>query len=354
MTSAPETGAETIAEPLRIGDVIVDPPLVLGPMAGTTDRTYRLLCRRAGAGLVCSEMVSINAIVQGNARTLRMLRTFDGEHPVSVQLFGSEPAIMADALPVAEEAGADIIDINMGCAVPKVRRVDAGVALMADPAQAAALTAAAVRVARVPVTVKIRAGLVPGDESYVDLARGLQDAGAAAVAIHARTASQGFRGEADRRHIARVVEALDVPVIGNGDVTEPADAPRMMRATGCAAVMIARGAWGRPWVFGQARAALRGAPIPPDPLPDQRMAIALLHAQMLVLEFGERIAMHQMRAQMHNYVRGLPDARRFRSAVNDLSTLAQLRALVEEYLASIREDLQARGHGDTSAGADCG
>lgn len=354
MTSGPATGAETIAEPLRVGDVVVDPPLVLGPMAGTTDRTYRLLCRRAGAGLVCSEMASINAIVQGNARTLRMLRTFEGEHPVSVQLFGSEPAIMADALPAAEEAGADIIDINMGCAVPKVRRVDAGVALMADPAQAAALTAAAVRVARVPVTAKIRAGLAPGDGGYVELARRLQDAGAAAVAIHARTASQGFRGEADWRHITRVVEALDVPVIGNGDVVEPADAARMMRATGCAAVMIARGAWGRPWVFAQAAAALRGRPIPPDPPPAQRLAIALLHAQMLVRELGERIAMHQMRAQMHTYVRGLPDARQFRGAANGLSTLGQLRALVQEYLASIQGDPQAQTQGGQRAGAGRG
>ncbi len=351
--SEPGTGAETIAAPMRVGDVVVDPPLVLGPMAGTTDRVYRLLCRRAGAGLVCSEMVSINAIVQGNARTLRMLRTFGGEHPVSVQLFGSDPEIMANALPAAEEAGADVIDLNMGCAVPKVRRIGAGAALMGDHARAVALTAAAVRAARGPVTVKIRAGLVPGDD-YVDLARRLQDAGAAAVAIHARTASQGFRGAADWRHIARVVDALDVPVIGNGDVTEPADAVKMMRATGCAAVMIARAACGRPWVFGQAAAALRGEPIPPAPPPAARMAIALLHAQMLVLEFGERIAMHQMRAQMHHYVRGLPDARQFRAAANDLSTLDDLRALVERYCANIQGGPAGQAVGTEGAAAGAG
>jgi len=328
---------------MRIGDVVVDPPLVLGPMAGTTNRVYRLLCRRGGAGLVYSEMVSINAIVHDSDRTLRMLRTFEGERPVSIQVFGSEPEIMADAVSAVEEAGADIIDINMGCSVSKVRRNDAGVALMGRPERAAAVTAAAASVSAVPVTVKIRAGLVAGDDGYVALARRLRDAGAAAVAIHARTASAGFGGWADWRHIARLVEALDVPVIGNGDVAGPADAPRMMRETGCAAVMIARGAWGRPWVFGQAAAAVRGEPIPPDPSPAQRLGIALLHAQMLARDCEERIAIHEMRAQMHHYVRGLPNARSFRGRVNRVSTLDDLRRLVESHVADLSAEDEADG-----------
>jgi len=349
LTREPTSGEDTIT-PLRIGEVTVDPPLVLGPMAGTTNRVYRLLCRRGGAGLVCSEMVSINAIVQGNERTLRMLRTFEGEHPVSIQLFGSEPAIMADAAPVVEAAGADIIDINMGCAVPKVRRNNAGVALLSRPEQAAALTEAAVRAVAVPVTVKIRAGLVAGDDGYLELARRLQDAGAAAIAIHARTASQGFRGAAQWEHIARLVEAVEVPVIGNGDVIDPADAPRMMAQTGCAGVMIARGAWGRPWLFAQAAASMRGEPVPPDPPVAGRLGIALLHAQMLVLEYGERLAMHQMRTHLHHYVRGLPGARGFRSDANQLTTLDELRELIEDYVAMMSREFESLTGTTTSAG----
>lgn len=330
--------AAGITRVLQIGEVRIDPPLVLGPMAGTTNRVYRLLCRRGGAGLVCSEMVSINAIAQGSERTFRMLRTFDGEHPVSIQLFGSEPEIMREAAPVAVEAGADVIDINMGCSVPKVRRNDAGVALMGLPERAVALTAAAVGASEVPVTVKIRAGLTADDDSWVDLARGLQDAGAAAIALHARSASQGFRGHADWSKIARLVEALEVPVIGNGDVREPEDAARMMQETGCAAVMIARAAWGRPWLFGHAAAALRSEEVPPAPDPAGRLGVALLHAQMLSDEMNERIAIHQMRTQVHHYVHGLPSARSFRRDSCRISTLAELRELVESYVAQLRAD----------------
>lgn len=340
MTNAAGAG-ESDAEPLRIGDVAVDPPLVLGPMAGTTNRIYRLLCRRGGAGLVCSEMVSINAIAQGSARTFRMMRTFESEHPVSIQLFGSEPEIIREAGPAAVECGADVVDINMGCSVPKIRRNNAGVALMGDPKRAAALTAAAVEAVEVPVTVKIRAGLTADDDSWVDTARRLQDAGAAAIALHARTAAQSFRGEANWRQIARLVEALDVPVIGNGDVTEPEDAGRMLRETGCAAVMVARGAWGRPWVFAQMAAAMRGESVPPEPDPAARLGVALLHAQMLSDEMNERLALHQMRTQMHHYVHGLPQARRFRAAATRMSRLDELRDLVQDYVALLRAESQS-------------
>lgn len=340
-------GTESLARPARIATVTVDPPLVLGPMAGTTNRVFRLLCREGGAGLVCSEMVSINAIAQGNERTLRMLQTSPAEHPVSLQLFGADPAIMRAAVPTVVAAGADIIDINMGCAVPKVRRLGAGVALMADPERAVALTRAAIEAAEVPVTVKLRAGLEAGDDRYLELARRLQDAGVAAVTLHPRTAAEGFRGNADWELIARLVEVLSIPVIGSGDVTEPEDAARMMRATGCAAVMIARGAWGRPWIFGQAAAALRGEPVPPDPPPAERLAVAWRHAQMLVEECGERLALHQMRAQLHHYVRGLPGARRFRSRANSVATLAQLRALIDSYLTELHEIEHAHEAGGT-------
>ena len=332
-----------MAPPLSIGGVAVDPPLVLGPMAGTTNRVQRLLCRRGGAGLVCGEMVSVNAIVQGNERTHEMLASFPGERPVSMQLFGSEPAIVRDAVPAIVATGADIVDINMGCSVPKVRRNGAGVALMGESERAAELTAAAVEASRVPVTVKIRAGLTVEDGSYVEFARRMQDAGAVAVTVHWRAASQGFRGEPGWEPIARVAEALDVPVIGSGDVQQPEDAPRMMRETGCDGVMIARGAWGRPWFFDQAAAALRGEGPAPDPGIEVRLGVALLHAQMLVLDAGERIAMHEMRAQMHHYVKGLPNAGHFRREANRLDTLQGLYELTTRYAAEVRARASSEG-----------
>ncbi len=339
-------GAENRAAPISIGGVVVDPPLILGPMAGTTNRVYRLLCRRGGAGLVCSEMVSINAIVQGNERTHEMLATARNEHPVSVQLFGSDPEIMRDAAPAVVEAGADIIDINMGCSVQKIRRNGAGVALMGKPQLAAELTAAAVEASDVPVTVKIRAGLTLYDRSYVDYARRMQDVGAAAVAVHWRAASQAFGGPPGWQPIADVARALDVPVIGNGDVTQPEEAPLLMRHTGCDAVMIARAAWGAPWIFARAAAALRGEPVPPDLGVEARMATALLHAQMLALESGERLAIHQMRAHVHHYVKGLPSAKYFRREANELETLQGLRALVVRYMHSVRAEGAPAAGGD--------
>lgn len=334
---------EQAVSSLKIGDVAIDPPLVLGPMAGTTNRVFRLLCRRGGAGLVCGEMVSVNAIVQGNERTHEMLATFPGEHPVSMQLFGSEPAVVRDAVPAIVEAGADIVDINMGCSVPKVRRNGAGVALMGEPKLAAELTAAAVAASSVPVTVKIRAGLTVDDDSYVQFARRMQDAGAAAVTVHWRSASQGFRGRPGWEPIARVAEALEVPVIGSGDVQEPEDAPRMLRETGCDGVMIARGAWGRPWIFRRAAAALRGEEPGAELGAAGRLAVALLHAQMLVLEAGERLAMHQMRTQMHHYVKGLPGAAHFRREANRVDTLDGLHELVVRYAGGIRAGIPGEG-----------
>jgi tRNA-dihydrouridine synthase B len=330
------TKTENLAKPITIGGVVVDPPLILGPMAGTTNRVHRLLCRRGGAGLVCSEMVSINAIVQGNERTHEMLAIFEDERPVSIQVFGSDPEIMRDAVPHVVEAGADIIDINMGCSVRKIRKNGAGVALMGEPDLAAELTAAAVEASEVPVTVKIRAGLTMHDRSYVDYARRMQDVGAAAVAVHWRAASQAFGGTPGWQPIADVARALDVPVIGNGDVTQPEEAPMLMRHTGCDAVMIARAAWGCPWIFARAAAALRGERVPPDLGVEALMATALLHAQMLALDYGERLAIHQMRSHIHHYVKGLPRARHFRREANQLETLEQLRALVMGYMEGLR------------------
>jgi len=337
------SGRARRSDGINLGGVKVEPPLVLGPIAGTTNRSFRLLCRRGGAGLVCSEMVSAKALSYGDTKTEGLLRTYERERPVSTQIFGGQPEVMAAAVPIVEAAGADLIDLNMGCTVPKVRRAGAGVELLADPERAVAVARAVVERAGVPVTAKLRAGMRSGDLGYVELGQRLAEAGVAAIALHARTSAQGFSGSADWGVIRRLREAVDIPVIGNGDVRSADDAVRMVAETGCAGVMIARGAWGRPWVFGQAAAALAGRPVPADLTPQERLGVALCHAQMLAEDVGERIALHQVRGQMHHYSRSLPDARDFRGDVSIVSTLDELRTLIEAYCASLRDNGVEKG-----------
>ena len=318
---------------LKIGDLEITPPLVLGPMAGHTTLAFRLLCRNAGAGLVVSEMISAKALQYGSTKTPPLMETCDRERPVSLQIFGGEPDCMAEAARLCLAKGADLVDINMGCTVPKVRRAQSGVGLMGDPDRAVAVAAAVVRAVPVPVTVKYRAGLVVGDESYLELGRRLQDVGVAALTLHARPASAYFRGKADWRAVAHLAAALQIPVIGNGDVTSGSQARELLEQTGCAGVMIARAALGRPWVFRQARAALAGAPDDWEPSGAERLALALCHAQMLARAADEVSAIRQMRGQMPFYTRGLPRAALLRRACQQITCLAELAELIDEYLA---------------------
>lgn len=315
----------------RVGSVEIEGPLVLAPLAGYTCLPLRVLCRRAGAHLVCSEMVAAQGLAHGNRKTLGMLVTCPEEKPVSVQLFGAEAEVMADAVPMLEDAGADIIDINMGCPVPKVTKAFGGAALLSDPDRAVRIAAAMVGRARVPVTCKIRAGRHEGDEGYLDLARRLQDVGVAAITVHARTVRQGFKGEADHRLTRALVEALSIPVIASGDVFSPTMPRAIMEDTGCAAVMIARGALGRPWVFTQALALLGNAPPPPDPPARLRFGLALCQAQMMAMLHEERMAVHQMRAHLAFYTRGLRRGARLRQEANQAETLADLRRVLTRY-----------------------
>lgn len=321
-----------MSEPvLRLGSLTIAPPFVLGPMAGYTGMPFRLLCRRAGAGLVVSEMISARGLQYGSRKTAAMMAVCPQERPVALQLFGGEPEAMAQAARAAEAAGADAVDINMGCAVPKVRRAGAGTELMADPDRAVAVAAACCRAVAVPVTVKYRAGLVAGDESYLELGRRLQDVGVAGLTLHGRPASGGFRGEAQWEAVRRLAESVGIPVTGSGDVTGPAEAVRRLQETGCAAVMIARGALGRPWVFGQAADLLAGLTARPDPSPQERLGLALCHAQLLAEQEGELSAVRQMRSHLPHYTRGLPYAAWLRGQCARATSLAALGALVAEY-----------------------
>jgi len=308
---------------MTLGNLTIDPPIVLAPMAGVTSMPFRLLCRRAGAGLVCSEMVSANAIAHGSRKTDDLLVSCPGERPLSVQVFGADPSLVAAAAQYCESAGADAIDINMGCPVRKVVRIGAGAALAADPDRAVACARETVRAIKAPVTVKMRSGRVCGDESYLDLARRLADVGLAAIALHARAASQEYRAQADWSAISRLVEVLPIPVVGNGGVLAAEDVSRMMRETGCAAVMIGRGALGDPFIFRRAAHLLAGRPAPSTP-PAWRLAVALWHAQTLVLQLGERAGIRHMRSQVGWYSKGLPGSTQFRRAASHLTTLREL------------------------------
>jgi len=304
-------------------------------MAGHTTPAFRLLCRRAGAGLVIGEMISAKALEFGNRKTRCLMQTCQRERPVAIQLFGGTPDVLYNAVFDAEAAGADIIDLNMGCCVPKIRASAAGIELMADPERGIDCAAAMVQAASTPVTVKMRTGLRPGDDTYLMMASRLEHVGVAGLTLHARNADDRMRGDADWSHIGRLVQAVSIPVIGNGDVETPHDAVRMFEQTGCAGVMVARGALGRPWVFGQMAAAIAGRAIPDDPAPSQVMGIALCHAQMLALHFGERTAVHQMRGQMAHYSHGLPKATRLRQTLQAVGSLADLARTVEQYVASL-------------------
>jgi len=334
---------------MKIGSVLIEPELILGPMAGMNAIPLRLLCRRAGAGLVCSEMVSANAIHYGSEKTNELLVTCPEEKPISIQVFGSDPERVANAGSLAVEHGADIVDINMGCPVRKVIKSGAGSALLNEPSLAAEIVQATAEALEVPVTAKIRAGVRAGDDSYLEFARGLADAGAAAIAIHARTVGQGYRGKADWSAIRRLVEAVPVPVVGNGDVLTGDDALRMKEETGCAAVMIARGALGNPFVFVDAARRLAGEQSRETPV-RWRLAAALWQAQASALHHGEKVGIRRLRAMACWYSRGVPGSAQFRRQACVASTLAELSAAILGLAENIRplERAAAVGHGSAA------
>ncbi len=314
---------------MRIRHLTIDPPVVLGPMSGITDRPFRLLCKAAGAGLVYTGMISANAYHYGSERTEDLMAFSAAERPVCAQVFGAEPEIAAEAAAAAEARGADLIDLNLGCAVPKVLKARSGVSLMGDPERAEAMVRATVAAVRVPVAVKIRRGWHERGERAVAFAQRCERAGAAVVAVHPRWASQQFRGHADYAVIAEVKRAIAIPVIGNGDITRPEHAVEMMEATGCDGVMIARGALGDPWIFGQVAAALRGDPIPPPPTVEERLALARRHLELMLAAREEFVAIREMRKHFSWYVHGLPGARGLRELSNRATTREELLAVLE-------------------------
>ncbi|MFN3650344.1 MAG: tRNA dihydrouridine synthase DusB [Armatimonadota bacterium] len=325
----------TDPKPLQIGSVAAWPPLVLAPMAGETGSVLRVLSKRLGAGLVCTELTSSHGLHYRSRRSFDFLRWTHEEHPISAQIFGAEPALMEEAAAICSEAGADLIDINMGCWVPKVAKTGAGAALLKDLKLAAEVMAAVVRGSSVPVTIKTRVGWDGCIGSAVEMAKAAESVGVQAIAIHGRTARQGFTGNADWGPIAEAKRAVSIPVIGNGDVRTPEDAERMFRETGCDAVMIGRAALGNPWIFREVRGYLLDGKHVPPPTIEERLEIAAEHARLLALqERGSDSPATPLpglaRGQLIHYVHGVHGGAEARRKMAQIQTLADVYAVLDE------------------------
>ena len=320
-----------------IGNIALDTPVALAPMAGISDLPYRVICRRFGCGLTVSEMVSAKGLLYKNEKTFAMLQIDEAEHPTAIQLFGSVPEELAEAARIVEAHGADIVDFNMGCPVPKVVNNGEGSALMKTPELAGAILKAMVKSVRIPVTVKFRAGWDEERRNAVEIARIAEASGVAAVAVHGRTRNQFYMGKADWEIIRLVKEAVGRPVFGNGDIFTVDDGLRMFKETNCDGLMLARGAYGNPWLFAQLRAALAGKEIPIVTV-EERLQQIIRHAAALVEFKGEKVAIREMRSHASAYIKGLPKASEYRERFHKLETLREMIGLVNHY----REFLQNR------------
>ena len=318
---------------LRYGTLPIDPPLVLAPMAGITDPQFRLVLRRiGGVGLVTMEFISSEALVRGNKRTRALMRFAQEERPLSIQIYGKHPAHMAEAARVVQEIGADVCDINMGCPANKVLKGCAGCALMGDLPLARAIVREVRRAITIPLSVKFRLGLADDRKNFLELARICEAEGVDTVALHARTAKQMFGGRADWSEIARLREAVGIPVVGNGDVVEARDAVRMLRETGCDGVMIGRASMKNPWIYRQVQDLLAGR-APYEPTVDDRRDVIRAHFRMVTAEEEPAFALHKLRTFTGWYTHGLADGKHLRSRISELPTCEAFLDAVEAFFA---------------------
>ena len=314
---------------LKIGDVSLKNNLILAPMAGVTDLPFRLLCKEQGAGLLCMEMVSAKAIYFNNKNTEELLTIDDREPPVSLQLFGSDPDIISEMAKKIENRPFSILDINMGCPVPKVAGNGEGSALMKNPKLVEEIVSKTAKAIKKPVTVKIRKGFDDEHINAVEIARIAESAGAAAVAVHGRTREQYYSGKADWDIIRQVKEAVKIPVIGNGDVTSPEAARQLMETTGCDGIMIGRGAQGNPWIFRQILHWMETGEEESKPDLEEVKTMILRHARMLVEYKGAYTGIREMRKHVAWYTAGYPNSAKLRARVNEIESLEALEHLIQ-------------------------
>ncbi|MBO5459658.1 MAG: tRNA dihydrouridine synthase DusB [Lachnospira sp.] len=314
---------------MQIGSVNIENNVILAPMAGVTDLPFRLLCKEMGCGMLYTEMVSAKAILYGNKNTEGLMKVTPGENPIALQLFGSDPKVMAEIAKSIEERPFDTIDVNMGCPVPKVVNNGEGSALMKNPVLVGQIVEAMANAVKKPVTVKIRAGFNDESINAPEIARVIQESGGAAVAVHGRTREQYYSGKADWSVIRRVKEAVKIPVIGNGDILTGQDAIRMFEETGCDAVMIGRGARGNPWIFAQVSRYLKDKTILPPPTDKEVCDMILRHAKMLIEAKGEYIGIREMRKHFAWYTAGMKHSSALRNKVNQVERYEQLEELVD-------------------------
>jgi tRNA-dihydrouridine synthase B len=321
------------------GGVVTESPFLLAPLAGVSDSPFRQLAREQGAAMVFTEMVSADGLARGNQATLDYCAFETAERPIGIQIFGSDPGIMAEATRVLSELPVekrpDLIDINMGCPVRKVVNRSAGAALLQDVARLSSIVERMVEATPLPVTAKIRLGWDGRSQNVVEVARALEGAGAAAVAIHARTRAEKFEGEAHWELIGEAKRAIRIPVIGNGDVRSPEDGVRMLERTGCDAVMLGRAAFGDPWVFRRLCAWHERGECLPMPTPSERLHAGLRHLRLMTASVGPEGAAREMRKHVAWYVRGLPNSARVREQVNRTRSVTEMEELLRAYLGEL-------------------
>ncbi|WP_102348349.1 tRNA dihydrouridine synthase DusB [Bacillus sp. Marseille-P3661] len=324
---------------LKIGDITMKNPVVLAPMAGVCNSAFRLTVKEFGAGLVCAEMVSDKAILHKNEKTLNMLYMDEREKPLSLQIFGGEKETLVNAAKFVEQnTNADIIDINMGCPVPKITKADAGAKWLLDPNKIYEMVASVVDAVDLPVTVKMRMGWDEDHIYAIENAQAVERAGGKAVSLHGRTRVQMYEGHANWDIIKQVKESVNIPIIGNGDVQTPEDAKRMLELTGCDGVMIGRAALGNPWVIYRTVKYLETGELMGEPTPKEKIDVCLLHADRLIELKGEKVAIMEMRKHAAWYLKGIRGNAKVRNSINECNTRADLISLLEQYVSFLEQD----------------
>ena len=315
---------------MKFKNITTPNDVFLAPMAGITDLPFRLICKEFGAGMVYTEMVSAKGLFYDSEKSRILLSVEEGEHPVGAQLFGSDPQIMSEMAKVVCERDVDFIDINMGCPAPKITKNGEGSALLKNPELIGEIVYAVSHAIDKPLTVKIRKGFDDTCVNAVEVAKVIEQAGASLLTIHGRTREQFYSGEADWDIIKKVKEAVNIPIVGNGDVREPQDAKRMMDYTGCDGVLIARAAQGNPWIFSRTNHYFKTGEVLPEPTLEERIPVILKHAQMLVAHKGEFIGVREMRTHLTAYVKGIHGATGFRRRLTAVETLDDIKFLLED------------------------